>query len=193
MKQNEIDELRNHYRIQIIKDLEYHRKVPSKKVVDIEGLTSMLPLFEGFTSQVLDSRQSTTSSSFGKLACDHRWSICLLDQTHSHVLHDFFVYRADRFNVIEHYFDNHTLSRKRNINIDRASSAKRMTLLSDTRSLLKMKTHSLFSEQMSTSHTETSQEESKQQTDSTLLVYRPKHFCTPVRVQNLKRNLMMES
>jgi hypothetical protein len=35
VKTNEIDELRNHYRPYIVKDLEYHRKVPSKKVVDI--------------------------------------------------------------------------------------------------------------------------------------------------------------
>ena len=29
--------------------------------------------------------------------------------------------------------------------------------------------------------------------DAALLIQRQRHFCTPVRVQNLKRNLMMES
>lgn len=46
---------------------------------------------------------------------------------------------------------------------------------------------------MSTSHTDNSHEEAKQQTDQNLLVARQKHHCTPTRVQNLKRNLMMES
>ncbi len=147
-----------------MKDLEYHRKVPSKKVVDIAGLTSMLPLFEGFQIQAVETRQSTLSSSFVKLACDHRWPICLLDQTQSHVLHDFFVYRAERFNVIEHYFDSHTLSKKKHNNLDRNSRTNhnhRTTLLSDTRSLHKTQTNSMFSEQMSTSFTDNSQEESK--------------------------------
>jgi hypothetical protein len=34
-------------RAKLIKQLEYHRKVPSKKKLDLEGLLEQLPLFRG--------------------------------------------------------------------------------------------------------------------------------------------------
>jgi hypothetical protein len=97
------------------------------------------------------------------------------------VLNDFFVFRAERFNVLEEYFDSHTLSRKKAFDRSTRATQNRTTLMSDTRSL--HQTKSLFSEeQMSTSHTDNSHEESKQQTDQNLLLARQKHHCTPIRV-----------
>ena len=43
----DIKEQRIIMRAKLIKQLEYHRKVPSKKKLDLEGLLDQLPLFRG--------------------------------------------------------------------------------------------------------------------------------------------------
>lgn len=39
-----------------------------------------------------------------KICCDPRWPVCFLDITHSWVIHDFFVFRHQNYNIIDDYF-----------------------------------------------------------------------------------------
>jgi len=93
-----------------------------------------------------------------------------LDVTQGHTIHDFFVFRAEKFEIIHDYFDKHTLRRHSATFIMPISS---FEVLSDINKQ---------------NNTEDSGADVKM--DMGLLRQRPQHLCTSKRLENLRHYML---